>query len=117
MYVEQDIQEALPAWQTQSWGGETSLRCHDRCQLRHIVLRPGCATEPEAHCHHTEHWIVIQGIARAEIGGAAHDIAENGTHFVPVGQRHRITNPGRIDLHMIVVETGSYLEPDDTVAA
>ena len=101
------------AWRSHPWGGEAAARCHARCKLRHIVLRPGHATRPEAHCHRVEHWVVIQGAGRAEIGGECRALSENDTLTVPLGLTHRIENTGLIDLHLIAVETGCYLEDDD----
>ena len=98
------------------WGAETVNTPHPRCRLRHLVLRPGMARAGEAHLHRAERWVVIAGCARARIGTVSREVHEGGSVVVPVGVWHALSNPGRIDLHLLMIETGTYLGDDDRLA-
>jgi mannose-1-phosphate guanylyltransferase/mannose-6-phosphate isomerase len=67
------------------------------------------------HHHRAEHWIVVSGTARITRGDEVFLLSENESTFIPVGTRHRIENPGKVALHMIEVQSGSYLGEDDIV--
>jgi len=95
------------------WGRETARQVHPRARVRHVVLHPGQTTASAAHCHRTEHWTVVQGTGSAWIDGAARRLCENETLSVPAGTGHALENTGRIDLHVVAVEIGSYLGEDD----
>jgi mannose-1-phosphate guanylyltransferase/mannose-6-phosphate isomerase len=67
------------------------------------------------HHHRAEHWIVVSGTARVTCGDDMRLLQENESIYIPLGQQHRLENPGRIPLHLIEVQTGSYLGEDDIV--
>ena len=67
------------------------------------------------HYHRAEHWVVIQGSAKIVRGSEELTLTENEAIFIPVGMRHRVENPGKIPLHIIEVQWGSYLGEDDIV--
>jgi mannose-1-phosphate guanylyltransferase/mannose-6-phosphate isomerase len=67
------------------------------------------------HHHRAEHWVVVRGIARVTVGECVKDLHENESTFIPVGTSHRLENPGKIDLELIEVQSGSYLGEDDIV--
>jgi mannose-6-phosphate isomerase-like protein (cupin superfamily) len=104
-----------PAIRAHGWGSESAQDVHPRARIRHLVLRPGATIAPTVHSHRTEHWIVVQGIGTARIDARAHRICENRALTVPAGAAHALENTGRIDLHLIAVEIGSYLGEDDVL--
>jgi mannose-1-phosphate guanylyltransferase/mannose-1-phosphate guanylyltransferase/mannose-6-phosphate isomerase len=67
------------------------------------------------HHHRAEHWIVVRGTARVTIGGDVRMLHENESIYIPGGAQHRLENPGKIDLELIEVQTGSYLGEDDII--
>jgi mannose-1-phosphate guanylyltransferase/mannose-6-phosphate isomerase len=67
------------------------------------------------HHHRAEHWIVVSGTARVTKGESTFLLSENESTFIPLGITHRLENPGRVDLEMIEVQSGSYLGEDDIV--
>ena len=67
------------------------------------------------HHHRAEHWIVVRGTARVIIGDETKTVHENESTYIPIGAKHRLENPGKIDLELIEVQTGSYLGEDDIV--
>jgi mannose-6-phosphate isomerase-like protein (cupin superfamily) len=78
-------------------------------------VNPGQKLSLQMHHHRAEHWVVVQGTARVERDGETLMIYENESAYIPSGTRHRLENPGRIPLHLIEVQTGSYLGEDDIV--
>jgi len=69
----------------------------------------------QKHFHRAEHWIVVRGAAEVTLDGNEHLVHENGSIYLPIGSSHRLANPGKIDLELIEVQTGSYLGEDDIV--
>ncbi|SRR5579885_2050104 len=96
-------------------GDERCLHFGKRSQVRLIVLEPGTGIALQQHHHRAEHWIVIEGTARVMRGGEEMVLSEAQSIFIPAGTRHRLQNPGRIPLHLIEVQYGSYLGDDDIV--
>lgn len=97
------------------WGSFTSLDLGDRHQVKMIKVKPGEQLSLQRHHHRAEHWIVVEGTAFVEVDGVESIISENQTIYIPLGAEHRLTNPGKILLSMIEVQTGSYLGEDDIV--
>lgn len=104
---------APPVWLSHPWGAEQVQPLHPRCQLRHVVLRPGARRAAEGHFHRSERWVVIEGCASVCLGARRLDLHEGGTLDVPAGTLHELANEGRIDLHLLMVETGCHLGEDD----
>ena len=69
----------------------------------------------QSHFHRSEHWIVVKGTALVEIDGIEKLVRENESVYVPLGSKHRLSNPGKIDVNLIEVQTGSFLEEEDIV--
>ena len=69
----------------------------------------------QMHHHRAEHWIVVQGTARVSCGEKTFLLSENESTFVPIGATHRIENPGKVELHIVEVRSGTYLGEDDIV--
>ena len=67
------------------------------------------------HYHRSEHWIVVQGMAQVVNGDKEFFIQTNESTYIPAGHKHRLTNPGKLPLIMIEVQSGAYLGEDDIV--
>jgi mannose-6-phosphate isomerase-like protein (cupin superfamily) len=63
--------------------------------------------------HRAEHWVVVEGTARVTVGDEVRLLAENQSVYIPLGAVHRLENPGKVDLHLIEVQSGPYLGEDD----
>lgn len=97
------------------WGAYTSLNLGERFQVKLIRVKPGCSSSLQIHHHRSEHWVVVKGTARVTLGDKRVLVSENESIYIPVGQAHRIENPGKLPLELIEVQTGSYLGEDDIV--
>jgi mannose-1-phosphate guanylyltransferase / mannose-6-phosphate isomerase len=97
------------------WGSYQSLDDGARFHVKRIVVKPGGRLSLQLHHHRAEHWVVVRGTARVTIGDEVKVLHENESIYVPSGARHRLENPGKIDLEVIEVQTGSYLGEDDIV--
>lgn len=97
------------------WGYYDSIDAGDRFQVKRIVVRPGASLSLQMHHHRAEHWVVVRGTARVTVGENAIILAENQSTYIPLGVRHRLENPGKVDLEIIEVQSGSYLGEDDIV--
>jgi mannose-1-phosphate guanylyltransferase/mannose-6-phosphate isomerase len=97
------------------WGSYETTDHGDRFRVKRLVVNPGQKLSLQMHHHRAEHWVVVQGTARVERDGETLMIYENESAYIPSGTRHRLENPGRIPLHVIEVQTGSYLGEDDIV--
>lgn len=97
------------------WGTYTVLEEGPGYKLKRIVVQPGAALSMQLHRHRSEHWVVISGEARVVNGNQELTIQPNESTFIPAGNRHRLCNPGAMDLVIIEVQAGTYLGEDDTV--
>jgi mannose-1-phosphate guanylyltransferase/mannose-6-phosphate isomerase len=97
------------------WGWFESLVIGDRFQVKRIVVHPGRALSLQSHHHRAEHWIVVKGTARVTVDAEVRLVSENQSVYIPLGAVHRMENPGRVDMVLIEVQTGSYLGEDDIV--
>jgi len=97
------------------WGSYHSIDLGPRFQVKRIVVKPGGRLSLQLHHHRAEHWIVVRGTARVTIGDETRMLHENESTYIPSGARHRLENPGKIELELIEVQTGSYLGEDDIV--
>jgi len=109
-----DEADALPTVH-RPWGSFTSLHNGHRVQVKHIVVKPGGRLSLQMHHHRAEHWIVVQGTARIRRGEEEMILTEDQSTYIPLGTAHRLENPGKIPLHLIEVQSGSYLGEDDIV--
>jgi len=97
------------------WGSYRSLHQGERVQVKHIRVKPGAKLSLQMHHHRAEHWVVVQGTAKVVRGTEEILLYEDQSTYIPLGTRHRLENPGKIDLHLIEVQSGSYLGEDDIV--
>lgn len=97
------------------WGWYETLTLSDRFQVKQIMVPPGKKLSLQTHLHRAEHWIIVQGTARITIDEDIKLLTENQSIYIPIGALHRIENPGKVDLHLIEVQTGSYLGEDDII--
>ncbi|HMI75909.1 MAG TPA: mannose-1-phosphate guanylyltransferase/mannose-6-phosphate isomerase [Steroidobacteraceae bacterium] len=97
------------------WGSYDSVDSGERFQVKRLSVKPGGVLSLQMHHHRAEHWIVVQGAARITRNDETFLLAENESTFIPVGATHRIENPGKVPLHIIEVQSGSYLGEDDIV--
>ncbi len=97
------------------WGYYQSIDNGTRYQVKRIVVKPGAALSLQKHFHRAEHWIVVKGIAEVTRGNELVLVHENESIYLPIGTIHRMANPGKINLELIEVQTGSYLGEDDII--
>jgi mannose-1-phosphate guanylyltransferase / mannose-6-phosphate isomerase len=97
------------------WGYYQSVDEGSRYQVKRIVVKPGARLSLQKHFHRAEHWIVVRGTAEVTRNNEITLIHENESIYLPIGSVHRMANPGRIDLELIEVQTGSYLGEDDII--
>jgi mannose-1-phosphate guanylyltransferase / mannose-6-phosphate isomerase len=97
------------------WGSYDSIESGARFQVKRLKVKPGATLSLQMHHHRAEHWIVVSGTARITRGEEVFLLEENQSTYIPIGVKHRIENPGMIPLHIIEVQSGSYLGEDDIV--
>ncbi|MDB3936322.1 mannose-1-phosphate guanylyltransferase/mannose-6-phosphate isomerase [Granulosicoccus sp.] len=97
------------------WGNYEGVVKGDRYQVKRIIVTPGEQLSLQKHFHRAEHWIVVRGVALITCGDDKKLVHENQSTYIPLGQTHRMENPGKIPLELIEVQSGSYLGEDDIV--
>ena len=97
------------------WGSYDSIDNGDRFQVKRLSVKPGGVLSLQMHHHRAEHWIVVQGTARITCNDKTFLLSENESTYIPIGATHRIENPGKVPLHVVEVQSGSYLGEDDIV--
>jgi mannose-1-phosphate guanylyltransferase / mannose-6-phosphate isomerase len=97
------------------WGSFRSIHQGDRVQVKHITVKPGAKLSLQMHHHRAEHWVVVSGTAKVVRGNDEVILHEDQSTYIPIGTPHRLENPGKIMLHVIEVQSGSYLGEDDIV--
>lgn len=97
------------------WGKYDSIDNGDRFQVKRITVKPGAKLSVQMHHHRAEHWIVVSGTAKVTNGDNDILLTENQSTYIPVGVIHALENPGKVDLELIEVQSGSYLGEDDIV--
>jgi mannose-1-phosphate guanylyltransferase/mannose-1-phosphate guanylyltransferase/mannose-6-phosphate isomerase len=97
------------------WGSFRSIHQGDRVQVKHIVVKPGGRLSLQYHNHRAEHWVVVRGVATVTRGTELMTLTEDQSTYIPRLMPHRLENKGDIALHLIEVQTGSYLGEDDIV--
>lgn len=95
------------------WGWFEVLARGPRFQVKRIMVRPGGRLSLQSHQHRAEHWVVVAGTARVTIGEELRELGPDQSCYVPLGERHRLENPGEADLHLIEIQSGGYLGEDD----
>lgn len=97
------------------WGWYDSIDAGPRFQVKRILVKPGASLSLQMHHHRAEHWIVVSGTAEVTNGEQVILLSENQSTYIPLGQVHRLANPGKVPLEIIEVQSGSYLGEDDIV--
>ena len=97
------------------WGWYESIDSGQRFQVKRIMVKPGARLSLQMHHHRAEHWIVVSGTAEVTNGTSVSMLSENQSTYIPLGQTHRLANPGKVPLEIIEVQSGSYLGEDDIV--
>ena len=97
------------------WGSYQSVDNGDRHQVKRIIVKPGGRLSLQKHHHRSEHWIVVRGTAQVTVNELVKTVHENESIYIPIGAVHRLENPGKIQLELIEVQTGSYLGEDDII--
>jgi mannose-1-phosphate guanylyltransferase/mannose-6-phosphate isomerase len=97
------------------WGCYEGIDIGERFQVKRITVNPGGKLSLQMHHHRAEHWIVVSGTARVTCGDTVTLLSENQSTYIPIGMNHRLENPGKLPLHLIEVQSGSYLGEDDIV--
>lgn len=97
------------------WGSYESVLLGHRFQVKRLCVHPGGVLSLQKHYHRAEHWVVVEGTALVHRDGEEILLRENESIFLPLGCVHRLTNPGKVTLHLIEVQSGAYLGEDDIV--
>ena len=97
------------------WGWYDSIDAGPRFQVKRIMVKPGASLSLQMHHHRAEHWIVVTGTAEIVNGDKVLTLTENQSTYIPLGEKHRLSNPGKVPLEIIEVQSGSYLGEDDIV--
>ena len=97
------------------WGKYDSIDNGDRYQAKRITVKPGAKLSVQMHHHRAEHWIVVSGTAKVTKGDQTFLLSENESTYIPIGVVHALENPGKVELELIEVQSGSYLGEDDIV--
>jgi mannose-1-phosphate guanylyltransferase / mannose-6-phosphate isomerase len=97
------------------WGWYDSVDVGERFQVKRIGVKPGASLSLQKHYHRAEHWVVVKGTAEVTRGEETFLVSENQSTYIPVGEVHRLHNPGKMELEIIEVQSGAYLGEDDIV--
>ena len=97
------------------WGSYDSIDSGPGFQVKRITVNPGAKLSLQKHHKRAEHWVVVSGTAKITCDDKAFTLNANESTYIPLGARHRLENPGEEPLHLIEVQSGSYLGEDDIV--
>ncbi|ACT48687.1 mannose-1-phosphate guanylyltransferase/mannose-6-phosphate isomerase [Methylotenera mobilis] len=97
------------------WGSYEGVDIGERFQVKRIIVNPGSKLSLQMHHHRAEHWVVVSGTALVTRDGKTEMLSENQSTYIPIGVTHRLENPGKLPLHLIEIQSGSYLGEDDIV--
>jgi mannose-1-phosphate guanylyltransferase len=97
------------------WGKYDSVDSGERFQVKRITVKPGAKLSVQMHHHRAEHWVVVSGTAKVTNGDKTILLTENQSTYIPIGVIHALENPGKVELELIEVQSGSYLGEDDIV--
>ena len=95
------------------WGWYEVIAQGERFKVKNIEVKPGHRLSLQKHHHRTEHWVVVSGTAEVQLNENKQLLGENQSMYIPLGCIHRLSNPGKIPLKIIEVQSGPYLEEDD----
>ena len=110
------IKEAIQHKKTfRPWGSYLSIAEGSGWQVKSINVNPGASLSLQKHNFRTEHWIIVSGKALVEIGDEIQTLIKNESTYIPLGCKHRLSNPGQEPLILIEVQSGTYLGEDDII--
>ena len=95
------------------WGWYNVIDEGNRYKVKSIEVKPGEKLSLQKHYHRAEHWVVVEGSALVQVDGEESVVSENQSAYIPANTMHRLSNPGKIPLRIIEVQSGSYLGEDD----
>ncbi|MED5357621.1 MAG: mannose-1-phosphate guanylyltransferase/mannose-6-phosphate isomerase, partial [Pseudomonadota bacterium] len=95
------------------WGYSQDVDLGERFKVKRLVVNPGGQLSLQKHSQRAEHWVVVKGIARVTCGGTTRDLSPDQSTYIPLGEIHRLENPGDEPLHVVEVQTGDYVGEDD----
>ena len=105
----------LPAVVHRPWGTYASLKEEDGYKVKRITVKPGQSLSLQYHHQRAEHWVVVRGTAMVQVGDAQYETLPGQYRYIPLKERHRLTNIGNDELVLIEVQCGAYLGEDDIV--
>ena len=97
------------------WGNYTTIVEGNRWLVKLIEVKPNASLSLQMHHHRAEHWVVVNGTALIEKNGEKQLLSENESTFIPLGCKHRLSNPGKMQLELIEVQSGNYLDEGDII--
>ncbi len=95
------------------WGWYDCIDEGTRFKVKRIQVKSGASLSLQRHQHRAEHWVVVKGIAEVTCGDKIITLTENQSTYIPLGEVHRLSNPGSTPLEIIEVQSGDYLGEDD----
>ncbi|AFY38077.1 mannose-6-phosphate isomerase, type 2 [[Leptolyngbya] sp. PCC 7376] len=115
MTAETDTQAAPIETRNPPWGKVIVLEEGDRYRINRIEVKPGQHISTQMHYHRSEHWVVVSGTARVICNDQETMLTSKQSTYVPMNTRHRVENPGTIDLVMIEIQNGEFLGDEDII--
>lgn len=97
------------------WGWYESIALGEQYNVKRLSVNPGAALSLQLHHHRSEHWVVVSGQAKVTNGNQTMFLSQNQSTYIPIGEVHRLENPGTVSLELIEVQLGSYLGEDDII--
>ncbi|CAM4273967.1 mannose-1-phosphate guanylyltransferase/mannose-6-phosphate isomerase [Paenibacillus typhae] len=97
------------------WGNHTVLDQSLNYKIKKVIIKPGKKIQMQKHYHRNEHWVVIKGTALVTVNGISSLLRTNESTYIRVGDEHYVENPGLIDLYLIEVQVGEYINENDVV--
>ena len=97
------------------WGFYISIEERDSWQIKKIVVNPSASLSLQMHKHRSEHWVVVEGSAKVQVNDDVKILSKNESVYIPIESKHRLTNPSKVPLILIEVQTGDYLGEDDII--
>jgi mannose-1-phosphate guanylyltransferase/mannose-6-phosphate isomerase len=98
---------------TRPWGWYDTIDMGERFKVKRIQVNPGASLSLQRHAKRAEHWVVVKGVAMVTCGDKTIALHENESTYIPLGQTHRLSNPGAVPIEIIEVQSGAYLGEDD----
>jgi len=97
------------------WGSYETLALGDGFQVKQIIVNPGASLSLQMHHHRAEHWVVVSGTAKVQVEDTIQMLMNDQSTYIPIGAKHRLSNPGKLPLTLIEIQSGGYLGEDDIV--